>query len=212
MRSSIFSIRWSWKRFFLLSGFILSILLISKYTDKIYRYFFCVYRRQATRIKLRKIHKYNPDEYVNFMTSHLILPLREDKVQLFGFLDDINSVTGPQACASMYSAASAGWKYQLVGPKSFPNLKIPSFDTKMKKLVAIEAVSSMLSSDVITIFADSMDIVYQRNAEDFLQVYKDYSRRVNATDKAIYNGETICWPFQKTKGNVNYHCELMQGW
>ena len=83
----------------------------------------------------------------------VIFPLKEDKVQLFAYVNAIDKET----CLSMYSAAIAGWDYQLVGPKSF-NHSLFDADIRMNKMIAIAAVSRTLPDDTIMIFVDSMDV------------------------------------------------------
>lgn len=156
---SIFSFKWGP---FIIIGIII-ISLMSFMTSKY------LLRLQINNTLSEQRH-YAADMYISSVKDKILLPVN-DVVQLFGYVDKINRLN----CMSMYSAALVGWKYQLFGPSIF-NSTLPGLENKFNKLVVYAAIAKSLAPETITIFADSMDVSFQRNANEFEQSYNVYER------------------------------------
>jgi hypothetical protein len=126
-----------------------------------------------------------------------------DHVQLFAFSDKINE----NVCVSIESALLSGWKYQLIGPTVSFLKKAGSLDGKANKIFMLSLLLGVLPKDSILVFADAMDIVFQRSAQEFEEALK--SSKVSEK-YVLFSAEKNCWPFNRSNKKT-YHCPLMQG-
>ena len=139
-------------------------------------------------------------------------PLPQDRIQLFGFADRIADRES-ELCISIETALLAGWKYQLIGPTVSiarpPSSSTSSrFDEKALKIFSLSLLMDALPADVIVVFADAMDVLYQRNATEFASELLQSPRFKEGA--ILYGAEKNCWPFSRTNKKT-YHCPLMQG-
>ena len=126
-------------------------------------------------------------------------PLPHDRIQLFGFADRIADRES-ELCSSIETALLAGWKYQLIGPTvaiARPMSSTSSssrFDEKALKIFSLSLLMDALPADVIIVFADAMDVLFQRNATEFASELLQSSRFKEGA--ILYGAEKNCWPFR----------------
>ena len=128
-------------------------------------------------------------------------PLQYD-IQLFGYSDRITDAV----CTSIESAILAGWKFQLIGPTVTVPQNNMHFDSKVAKLFALSILMKVLPEKVTVIFADSLDVLYQRTFDQFESFLSEWEYQ---QWEIVFAGEQNCWPFNRSNKKT-YHCPLMQ--
>lgn len=132
-----------------------------------------------------------------------------DRIQLFAFADRIADRES-ELCTSIETALLSGWKYQLIGPTMYiarPKSASGRFDEKALKIFSLSLLMEALPPDVILVFADAMDVIFQRNASDF---HAELMKSRFKDGSILFGAEKNCWPFSRTNKKT-YHCPLMQG-
>ena len=125
-------------------------------------------------------------------------PLPQERIQLFGFADRIADRES-ELCISIETALLAGWKYQLIGPtvsiaRPISSTSSSRFDEKALKIFSLSLLMDALPADVIIVFADAMDVLFQRNATEFANELLQSSRFKDGA--ILYGAEKNCWPFR----------------
>jgi len=128
----------------------------------------------------------------------------KDKIQLFGFSDKINV----ELCLSIKTALLSGFQYQLIGPNVIDSV-ITKLHNKVfgpfTKWIALSAVIEKLPENVLIIHADSFDVFYQMDPNDFYNKYNEFLRENDEyQNKIIFNSELNCWPYKRY--NKVYRC------
>jgi len=153
--------------------------------------------------KLLNIPRYDWREYIDYLKTVIDVPLN-DKVQLFGFSNKVNV----ELCLSIKTALLSGFQYQLVGPDVIDNiskkLTHSIFSRCLVKWIVVSAIIEKLPENIFIIVADTFDVTYQMDPNNFYEKYKQFlNDNKDYEDKIIFNSELNCWPYRYDN---NYRC------